>query len=213
MSKLNHNHFHEFVTEVKEKVRQAQYAALRAVNQELLSLYWDLGELIVKKQEAFGWGKYVVEQLAKELEKEFPGTRGFSSQNLWRMRSFFLAYRGHEILSPLVREIGWTHNIVIIGMCKDLQEREFYIRMTKKFGWTKKVLVHHIENRSYEKFLLNQTNFDKAVPEKYRLQAKLAVKDEYTFDFLEICEIRDTRYEIRDSRCEIRDARYGLCPP
>jgi len=159
---------------------------LKAVNRELLSLYWDLGEMIVRKQEIYRWGKSVVEQLAKELEKEFPGTRGFSAQNLWRMRSFYITYRGNEFLSPLVREIGWTHNIVIIGMCKDNLEREFYLRMTHKYGWTKNVLIHHIENRSYEKYLLNQTNFDQTISEKHRLQAKLAVKDEYTFDFLDM---------------------------
>jgi predicted nuclease of restriction endonuclease-like (RecB) superfamily len=65
--------------------------------------------------------------------------------------------------------------------------------MTKKFGWTKDVLIHQIENQSYEKYLLNQTNFDKALPEKYRHQAKLAVKDEYTFDFLELGEEHSER--------------------
>jgi predicted nuclease of restriction endonuclease-like (RecB) superfamily len=71
---------------------------------------------------------------------------------------------------------------------KDDLQREFYIKMTKRFGWTKNVLLHHIDNNSYEKYLLNQTNFDETVPEKYRLQAKLAVKDDYTFDFLELSE-------------------------
>ncbi len=72
--------------------------------------------------------------------------------------------------------------------CKSDSEKEFYIKMTRKFGWTKAVLLNHIENRSFEKFLLNQTNFDRTVPEKYKRQAKLAAKDEYMFDFLEIGE-------------------------
>lgn len=89
-------------------------------------------------------------------------------------------------LAPLVREISWIKNIVIMEKCKDKLEKEFYIKMTKRFGWTKNVLVNNIENKAYEKYLLNQTNFDETVPEKYRQQAKLAVKDEYTFDFLEM---------------------------
>jgi predicted nuclease of restriction endonuclease-like (RecB) superfamily len=97
-----------------------------------------------------------------------------------------MSYKDNSILAPLVREISWSHNLAIFEKCKDNLEREFYIRMTIKYGWTKNVLIHHIENRSYEKYLLNQTNFDQAVPEKYRLQAKMAVKDEYTFDFLEM---------------------------
>jgi predicted nuclease of restriction endonuclease-like (RecB) superfamily len=102
------------------------------------------------------------------------------------MRQFYLEYRENKKLQPLVGEISWTKNVIIITKCKDDLKREFYIKMTKKFGWTKDVLIHQIENQSYEKYLLNQTNFDKALPEKYRHQAKLAVKDEYTFDFLEL---------------------------
>jgi len=104
------------------------------------------------------------------------------------MRQFYLAYYGHEKLQPLVGEISWAKHLVILGKCKNPLEREFYIRMTKKFGWSKNVLIHQIENQSYEKTLLGQTNFDKALTPKLRAQAKLAVKDEYTFDFLELGE-------------------------
>ena len=89
-------------------------------------------------------------------------------------------------LPPQVAEISWSKNCVIIEKCKDPLEREFYIRITKKFGWTKDVLINNIENQAYEKYLTNQTNFDETVPEKYKKQAKLAVKDEYSFDFLEM---------------------------
>ena len=85
-------------------------------------------------------------------------------------------------------EISWSHNIAIMEKCKDDQEREFYMLISKKYGWTYRVLINQIENQTYEKFLLNQTNFDKTVAEKYKNQAKLAVKDEYTFDFLELRE-------------------------
>ena len=88
----------------------------------------------------------------------------------------------------MVAEIGWAHNVVIMEKCKNSLEREFYIRMTRKFGWTRNVLAFQIENQTYEKTLSNQTNFDKALPAKVRHQAKLAVKDEYTFDFLELAE-------------------------
>ena len=171
-----------FVEDIKQRVRDAQYAALRAVNNELITLYWDIGKRIVDKQNKMGWGKAIVETLAKDLQKEFPGMQGFSAQNLWRMKQFFQAYSGNAKLSPLVREIGWTHNMIILMNCKNDTEREFYITMTKKFGWTKDVLIHQIENQSYEKTILNQTSFDKTVPAKIRNQAKMAVKDEYTFD-------------------------------
>jgi predicted nuclease of restriction endonuclease-like (RecB) superfamily len=90
------------------------------------------------------------------------------------------------ILPPLVAEISWSKNVVIMQKCKDALEREFYIKMTKRYGWTKDVLINNIENRAFERYLTNQTNFDETVPEKYRLQAKLAVKDDYNFDFIEM---------------------------
>ena len=102
------------------------------------------------------------------------------------MRIFYIFY--NTKLQSLIAEIGWTHNIIIMEKCKDEFEREFYLVMTKKFGWTRNVLINKIENKSYEKFLINQTNFDKTLDDKYKIQGKLAVKDEYTFDFLELGE-------------------------
>jgi len=177
-----------FFKEIKERIYKAQYDALKAVNKELINLYWDIGKSIVAKQDKLGWGKAIVETLAKDLQKEFPGIQGFSSANLWRMRNFYLTYRTNEKLAPLVREISWTKNVIIMERCKDDIRREFYLKTTKKFGWTKDVLINQIEAVAFERFMANQTNFDKTVPEKYRHQAKLAVKDEYSFDFLELAE-------------------------
>ena len=181
------------LTEIKERIRSAQYEALKAVNKELVGLYWDIGRMIVERQDVEGWGKAVVEQLAADLRTEFPGVGGFSASNLWRMKAFFEAYTGLEKLAPLVREIGWSHNLAILERCKDALEREFYLRMTRKFGWSKNVLIHQIDNQSYEKSLLGQTNFDQALTPELRAQAKLAVKDEYTFDFLELGEEHSER--------------------
>ena len=178
------NDYAGLLAEVKERVRAARYAALKAVNKELVSLYWDIGRMIAERQKVEGWGKSVVQQLAADLQAEFPGMRGYSAQNLWYMRQFFLEYHENEKLQPLVGEISWAKNLVIMGRCKDPLEREFYIRMTRKFGWTKNVLIHQIENQSYEKSFLGQTNFDQALTPKLRAQAELAVRDEYTFDFL-----------------------------
>ncbi len=176
----------DILAALKERVRSAQYAALKAVNAELVGLYWDIGCMLVERQTDAGWGKGVVQQLSIDLQQAFPGVGGFSASNLWRMKAFFEAYRDQEKLAPLVREIGWSHNLVILERCSDALQREFYLRMTRKFGWSKNVLIHQISNQSYEKSLLGQTNFDKALPAELRAQAKLAIKDEYTFDFLEL---------------------------
>ena len=157
------------------RLRSAQYAALKAVNRELISLYWYIGRMIAERQQGAIWGKAGVKRLASDLRQEFPGMQGFSASNLWRMKVFFQAYAPIENLVPLVRKIWWTHNILIFERCKDDLQREFYIRMTRKFGWSKNVLIHHIENQSYEKTLLGQTNFDKTLPDSMPSQVRLAL--------------------------------------
>jgi predicted nuclease of restriction endonuclease-like (RecB) superfamily len=102
-----------------------------------------------------GWGKSVVEQIAKDLQAEFVGMSGFSARNLWLMKQFYEQYSKSEILQPLVAEIGWSHHVVLMSKCKDDLAREFYILMTKQFGWTKDVLIHQIENQTYQKYLNN----------------------------------------------------------
>ena len=177
-----------FLNEIKQRIRSSQYEALKTVNKGLIWLYRDIGRIIVERQEKYGWGKSIVETLAQDLQKEFPGMQGFSPRNIWYMRNFYEEYKTNEKLQPLVAEISWTHNIILMERCNNLLEREFYIRMTKRMGWSKNVLIHQIENRTYEKTLLNQTNFSRSLPEKIKHQAKLSVKDEYTFDFLELNE-------------------------
>ena len=183
----------DFVVSIKRRILHSQYEALKSVNKELITLYWDIGKSIVEKQDAFGWGKSVVKTLAKDLQTEFVGMKGFSERNLRNMRTFYLEYKDSEKLQALTAEIGWTHNVTIFQKCKDNLEREFYIQMTKRYGWTYRVLINHIENKSYEKFLLNQTNFNETVPDRYKDQAKLAVKDAYVFDFLELGEAHSER--------------------
>ncbi|GHT07077.1 hypothetical protein AGMMS49525_16000 [Bacteroidia bacterium] len=177
----------DFITEIKQKVRQAQYEALKTVNVHLLNLYWEIGKSIAEKQ-VESWGKAVVPTLSMELQKEFPGLGGFSVTNLWLMAQFYSEYHDVENLQPLVGEISWTKHIVILNKCKSNLQHQFYILATKKFGWTKNVLIHQIENQTYEKYLLNQTNFDQTLPETIKNQASLAVKDEYTFGFLNLAD-------------------------
>ncbi len=181
-----------FIAEIKQKVRQAQYEALKAVNLQLINLYWEIGQSIAEKQSE-SWGKAVVPTLSKELQAEFPGMGGFSEGNLWLMAQFYTEYQSDINLAPLVREISWSKHITILKKCKDNLERKFYTLATKKFGWTKNVLIHQIENKTYEKHLLNQTNFEQTLPDILKDQAVLAIKDEYTFNFLSLQEEHSER--------------------
>jgi len=176
-----------FIAEIKQKIRQAQYDAMRAVNLQLVNLYWEIGKAIAEKQQE-SWGKAVVPTLSKELQNEFPGASGFSVGNLWLMAQFYTEYHDVINLVPLVREISWSKHVTILKRCKDNIERQFYIQATKKFGWTKNVLIHHIDSKSYEKYLLNQTNFEQTLPDNIKNQAILAIKDEFSFGFLNLGE-------------------------
>lgn len=178
--------YEPLVNDLKQLINKKQYHVLQMINAETINLYWEIGEEIYRQQEENGWGKSIVQVLSKELQKEFPGAKGYSASNLWRMRNFYLTYRDSEKLAPLVREISWSNNIIIMEKCKDDLQREFYIQMSKRYGWTKRVLTNFVETQMYEKYLLNQTNFDLTLPAEQKVQAKLAVKDEYTFDFAEL---------------------------
>ena len=177
-----------FVNEIKQKILSKQYEALKSVNKELISLYWDIGKSIVQKQNSLGWGKSVVKVLSEELQKEFVGIKGFSLRNLWNMRNFYMEYKENKKLQSLTAQLGWTHNVIIFQKCKDELQREFYIKSVIKYGWTSRLLSNHIDTKTYEKFLINQTNFENTLSPKDYNQAKFALKDEYNFDFLELSD-------------------------
>lgn len=113
----------KFLNEIKSRIVTERIQAFRTVNKELLSLYWDIGKIIVTRQEQHGWGQGVVEKLAVDLTAEFNGAEGFSVQNLWRMRLLYLAYKDDPKLTQLVRGIPWGQNIVIMQMVKGSKER------------------------------------------------------------------------------------------
>lgn len=187
-----------FRDEITTRIRSAQYEALKAVNKEMIALYWEIGKRITEHQTTLGWGKSVVETLSRDIQKEFPGIQGFGARNMWDMARFYTEYQSNEILQPLVAEISWSKHIVILTKCKDNRQRQFYILATKKFGWTKDVLINKIELETYEKYLLGQNNFDKTLPENIRNQAILAVKDEYTLSFMGLDD-EHSEYELEQA--------------
>ncbi|MDZ7696314.1 MAG: DUF1016 N-terminal domain-containing protein [Deltaproteobacteria bacterium] len=135
---------------VKTRICAAQIRASLSVNRELISLYWDIGKIIVRRQGIEGWGRSFVERLSTDVQKEFPGTRGFSPQNLWHMRSLFLAWTsetenlqqavgeiGGENLPQAVGEIPWGHNLQLLSKLKDPAKRLWYARQTAEHGWSR----------------------------------------------------------------------------
>ena len=176
----NPSEYLNFRDDIMQRIRSAQYDVMRAVNKEMISLYWDTGRQIAKRQKELGWGKSVVENLSKDIQKEFPGIQGFGVRNIWNMARFYSEYQSNTILHPLVAEISWTKHICIMERCKDTQERRFYILATKRFGWTKNVLLHQIEAKAFENYLLGQSNYDQTLPDTIKQQAVLALRDDYS---------------------------------
>ena len=173
-----------FLKEILVKIQKARYEMLKTVSRETVNLYWNIGKDVSQKVEQEKWGKSVVEQLAKDLQIEFPGVRGFSASNIWRMKNLHEVYAGNEKLAPLVREIGWTQNCIIIEKCKDDLEKEFYLKQTKIKGWSKLDLIDKIKRKYYQNNLLAQNNFAKTVPEELKARVAWEFMDDYNIELI-----------------------------
>jgi predicted nuclease of restriction endonuclease-like (RecB) superfamily len=191
----------ELLEDLKGRVRTAQLKAAVAVNREMIQLYWDVGRLIVERQEREGWGKGVVDRLAKDVQKAFPGLAGFSPLNVTRMRMLYLAYtKGLTILSrpvteldgvnlpQAVAEIPWGHNLVLLFKLKDPLQRLWYARQTAQHGWSRATLELQIESNLYGRQGQAVTNFAATLPPPQSDLARQALKDPYLFDFLTLSD-------------------------
>lgn len=178
----------KFLNEIKSRIVTARIQAIRSVNKELIKLYWDIGKSIVARQQKYKWGDAVVEQLAKDLKEDFKTTFGFSVQNLWYMRQFYLEYKDFPILQQLVGEIPWGHNILILSKLKDKDEREYYMKASAEMGWSRNVLLNQIKAGAYhyQKNLSKQHNFPRVLSKHLAEQADESVKSIYNLDFLDI---------------------------
>jgi predicted nuclease of restriction endonuclease-like (RecB) superfamily len=156
----------------------------------MIELYFEIGNEIVVKQETLGWGKSVVEQMSKDLVSEFGEKSGYSTQNLWYMRQFYLTYKDHLNLQQLVGEIPWGHNILIFGKCKDVAEQSYYIRNTISNGWNRNVLMHHIKTNLFarDKIENKTNNFEISLSSSLSELAQDIVKSEYNLEFLEVAK-------------------------
>ncbi|MCC7376089.1 MAG: DUF1016 family protein [Verrucomicrobiales bacterium] len=130
--------------EVLSLIATARQRAYQAVNTELVGLYWELGGYISRKIASAEWGDGVVEELAATIAREYPGQRGFTRPNLFRMRQFFEAYQGDAKVSALLRQLPWTHHLLILGQAKLAEERNFYMLAAIKHGWSSRELERQI---------------------------------------------------------------------
>jgi predicted nuclease of restriction endonuclease-like (RecB) superfamily len=173
-------------TEITSLIASAKSRAYQAVNRELVSLYWHVGEYVSKQVASKAWGKSVVQELADYIQKSEPNIKGFSAQNIWRMKQFYETYAENEKLSPLVRELTWTNNLIILT-CETLMEKEFYIRMTIKEKWSKSELQRQINSSYYERVMLADAKLA-TLSRELPQDVSNTFKDTYVFELLHLPE-------------------------
>jgi len=172
-------------TDVIQLIKQSRTNAIKAVNVELINLYWNIGEYISKKIEQSEWGDSVVTELANYIQKHESEIKGFSDKNMWRMKQFYETYRDFPKLSTLLREISWSHNLAIFSRCKTAEEREFYIKQSKQEGYSFRQLERQISTSLFERTIIGNSKLSTALRESNQNLTN-TFKDSYVFEFLNL---------------------------
>lgn len=174
-------------TDIIELIKKSRNNALKAVNSELINLYWNIGAYISNKVELSEWGQSVVKELSQYIQSNEPDIKGFSDKNLWRMKQFYESYKEFPKVSTLLREISWSHNLAIFSRCKSIEEQEFYIKLTKNENYSVRELDRQISSSLFERTMIGNSKLSTVLRES---NADIAntFKDSYVFDFLNLPE-------------------------
>jgi len=205
-----------FIGDLKARVVASRVAAALPINRELIALYWDIGKAIIEQQHKLGWGKSVVEQIARDLRAAFPSTEGFSARKVWDMRRFYDEYTRPEFLRQLVAdldkgagrrsvgdvgtdaalavlrqvvaEVPWGQHLLVMSKVGRPEERAYYLRTTAKLDWSRSILLNQIKAKAYERSLSDgkSHNFSCALPSHFAEQAEETLKSRYNLEFLGI---------------------------
>lgn len=172
-------------TDIIQLIKQSRTNAIKAVNTELINLYWAIGEHISKKIEQSEWGDSVVTELANFIQKQEPEIKGFSDKNIWRMKQFYETYVDFPKLSTLLREISWSHNLAIFSRCKTIEEREFYLKLAKQDNYSFRELDRQISASLFERTMIGNSKLSAALRES-KHDLTNTFKDRYVFEFLNL---------------------------
>ena len=174
-------------TDIIQLIKQSRTNAIKAVNAELINLYWNIGEHISKKIEQSEWGDSVVTELANFIQTKEPEIKGFSDKNIWRMKKFYETYKDFPKLSTLLREISWSHNLAIFSRCKTVEEREFYLKLAKQENYSFRELERQISASLFERTMIGNSKLSTALRESNH-ELTNTFKDSYVFEFLNLSE-------------------------
>ncbi|MBS7348845.1 MAG: DUF1016 family protein [Comamonas sp.] len=173
--------------DIAQLITAARQRAVQAVNTALIELYWQIGERISRKIAAAQWGDGVVQQLAQYLAQTHPGLRGFTRANLFRMRQFYEAYPDPAIVSAVLRQLPWTHHLIILSQSKRPEEREFYLRLAAQEKWSSRQLERQFKAALFERTVLAPPKVSPVLAQNHP-DAVSIFRDSYLVEFLELRE-------------------------
>ena len=179
--------------EIKQRIQQARLRVVLAANSAMVLLYWDIGRMILDRQQREGWGARVIDRLAVDLREGFPDMKGFSARNLLFMRSFAEACPDAGKVKQLVSQLPWGHVIRLLQRVKEPEIREWYIRASIEHGWSRSILELQIDGHAHKRHGKALTNFKATLPPADSDMAAQVFKDPYLFDFLGTADPRRER--------------------
>jgi len=171
--------------EIVAIIDRSREKVFRSVNRELIDMYWEIGRYISKKTKDDKWGKSIVKEFADFVQSHYEGIKGFSPQNIWRMKQFYEAYAENEKLSALLREISWTNNLAIMSRAKSNEAREFYLLLCSKNLYSSRELERQIDSALFERTMISNEQNQLFIERNTGLSA---LRDSYVLEFLDIPE-------------------------
>lgn len=164
-------------------IDESRQNALRKVNEELIRMYWQVGEFLSNESKNASFGDSYIDAIASEIQEAFPGIKGFNRRGLYRMKQFYETYKDNEIVTPLVTQISWTNHLLILSGCKNDTEREFYIRLCIKENYSKRQLERQLDSGYYERYMLSK---EVLLPETVKKLGENPFLDSYVMEFLDL---------------------------
>ena len=204
---VNIKDYADLLKKVRQRIYLAQQRAILSANEEMLRMYWDIGNMLYSRQEEAGWGTKFLERLSNDLKNEFPDVKGFSVRNCQFMIQFYKEYNQEltftkRAVSQLntqkhilpITHISWAHNVVLMQRVKDIDARYWYMIKSMENGWSRDFLIEAIKLDYYGKQGALANNFNQILPELQAKQVREMLKDPYVFDMLTFSE----EYSERD---------------
>lgn len=164
-------------------IEESRQNALKKVNEELIKMYWKVGEFLSKETEHASYGDAYIDEISREIQETFPGIKGFNRRGLYRMKKFYETYTDNDIVTPLVTQISWTNHLLIMSGCKTDEEREFYIRLCIKENYSKRQLERQLDSGYYERYMLSKETL---LPESVKKLGENPFLDSYVMEFLDL---------------------------